>query len=100
MSNPANNQKNDYSPKENLRRFFGMMDHFFPFWLITAIGVLVAVILPLLTQHLPGRETLTDVIVYAAQDQVYAEPILRAFEKETGIKVKAIYDSEAVKNVG
>ena len=40
------------------------------------------------------------VIVYAAQDQVYAEPILRAFEKETGIKVKAVYDSEAVKTVG
>ena len=40
------------------------------------------------------------VIVYAAQDQVYAEPILREFEKETGIKVKAVYDSEAVKTVG
>ena len=40
------------------------------------------------------------VIVYAAQDQVYAEPILREFEKKTGIKVKAIYDSEAVKTVG
>ncbi len=40
------------------------------------------------------------VIIYAAQDQVYAEPILRGFEKETGIKVKAVYDSEAVKTVG
>jgi iron(III) transport system substrate-binding protein len=40
------------------------------------------------------------VIIYAAQDQVYAEPILREFEKETGIKVKAVYDNEAVKTVG
>ena len=40
------------------------------------------------------------VIVYAAQDQVYAEPILREFENSTGIKVKAVYDSEAVKTVG
>lgn len=40
------------------------------------------------------------VVVYAAQDQVYAEPILCEFEKETGIKVKAVYDSEAVKTVG
>lgn len=40
------------------------------------------------------------VVIYAAQDQVYAEPILRAFEKESGIKVKAVYDSEAVKTVG
>lgn len=40
------------------------------------------------------------VIVYAAQDQVYAEPILKKFTRETGIEVKAVYDSEAVKTVG
>ncbi len=40
------------------------------------------------------------VIIYAAQDQVYAEPILREFNKGTGIKVKAVFDSEAVKTVG
>ncbi len=40
------------------------------------------------------------VVVYAAQDQVYAEPILAQFTKETGIKVRALYDSEAVKTVG
>ena len=41
-----------------------------------------------------------NVVIYAAQDQVYAEPILREFEKETGIKVNAVYDSEAVKTIG
>jgi iron(III) transport system substrate-binding protein len=40
-----------------------------------------------------------EVIVYAAQDQVYAEPILKDFEQQTGIKVRAIYDSEATKTV-
>jgi iron(III) transport system substrate-binding protein len=40
------------------------------------------------------------VILYCAQDQEYAEPLLRQFEQETGIKVKAVYDSEAVKTVG
>ena len=39
-------------------------------------------------------------VVYAAQDQVYAEPILRQFTKEASIKVRAVYDSEAVKTVG
>jgi iron(III) transport system substrate-binding protein len=39
------------------------------------------------------------VIAYCAQDQVYAEPIFRQFEKETGIKVRAVYDNEAVKTV-
>ena len=40
------------------------------------------------------------VVVYAAQDQVYAEPILREFTRQTGIEVRAVYDSEAVKTVG
>jgi iron(III) transport system substrate-binding protein len=40
------------------------------------------------------------VTVYASQDQVYAEPILRQFEKQTRIRVRAVYDSEAVKTVG
>lgn len=40
------------------------------------------------------------VIAYCAQDQVYAEPIFQQFEKQTGIKVLAVYDNEAVKTVG
>jgi len=40
------------------------------------------------------------VVAYCAQDQVYAEPILREFEKRTGIKVLPLYDNEAVKTVG
>ncbi len=40
------------------------------------------------------------VVAYCAQDQVYAERIFEAFEKETGVKVRAVYDSEAVKTVG
>jgi len=52
---------------------------------------------PMLKNPKRGRPP---VVVYAAQDQVYAEPILRAFEQETGIKVKTVFDSEAVKTVG
>jgi iron(III) transport system substrate-binding protein len=40
------------------------------------------------------------VIIYCAQDQVYAEPIFQDFEKQTGVKVRAVYDNEAVKTVG
>ena len=64
---------------------------------IAFICIISAVIIPRLRPVHPKRPR---VIVYAAQDQVYAEPILRDFEKETGIKVKAVYDSEAVKTVG
>lgn len=41
-----------------------------------------------------------EIVVYTSQDQVYAEPILREFEKTTGIRVKTVFDSEAVKTVG
>jgi iron(III) transport system substrate-binding protein len=41
-----------------------------------------------------------EVVVYASQDQVYAEPILQEFSRSTGIKVRPVYDSEAVKTVG
>lgn len=42
----------------------------------------------------------SEVIVYVAHDQIYSEPILKEFEKETGIKVKAVYDLEATKTTG
>ena len=41
-----------------------------------------------------------EVIIYTSQDQEYAEPILKQFTKQTGIEVRAVYDSEAVKTVG
>ncbi len=40
------------------------------------------------------------VVVYAALDQIYSEPILKRFEEKTGISVKVVYDSEAAKTVG
>lgn len=41
-----------------------------------------------------------EVVIYTSVDQVFSEPILKDFEKETGIKVKAVYDVEASKTVG
>lgn len=40
------------------------------------------------------------VVVYTSVDQVYSEKIFKAFEQETGITVKAVYDIEAQKTVG
>lgn len=40
------------------------------------------------------------VVVYVSQDQIHAEAILAGFERETGLRVRAIYDSEAAKTVG
>ena len=98
MSNPTNKQGGDYDWRDNLRRFVHMVAHFDPFLFIGLVVVSAA----LLFGTFSSSKSISDeeVVIYAAQDQVYAEPILREFEKETGIKVKAVYDSEAVKTVG
>ena len=44
-----------------------------------------------------GRDKLT---VYCAHDVVFAESILRDFEKQTGIAVAVKYDTEATKSLG
>jgi len=41
-----------------------------------------------------------EVTVYCTVDQVFSEPVLKDFEKETGIKVKAVYDTEETKSTG
>jgi iron(III) transport system substrate-binding protein len=41
-----------------------------------------------------------EVVVYTSVDQVYAEPVLKAFEAQSGIRVKAVYDIEATKTTG
>ena len=70
-------------------------------------GWLVAVIVFIVTSWflsalwpLETARSRPQVVVYTSPDQVYAEPILKDFEAETGIKVRAVFDSEAVKTVG
>ncbi len=41
-----------------------------------------------------------EVVVYTSVDQVFSEPVLKDFEKETGITVKAVYDTEETKSTG
>ena len=40
------------------------------------------------------------VVVYVSEDQVFSEPILKDFERETGIEVMAVYDTEETKSTG
>ncbi len=47
-----------------------------------------------------AKSTAHEVVVYTSEDQVFSEPIFRAFEAKTGITVKAVYDTEETKSTG
>ena len=49
---------------------------------------------------LPSCKDKNHVVVYTSVDQVFSEPVLMAFENKTGIKVKAVYDTEEAKSTG
>ena len=74
-----------------IAQFFG------PFLVPVLIACLAALLLPALRYF---TKSSAQVVAYVAQDQVYAEPIFRDFEKATGVKVRPVFDSEAVKTVG
>ena len=40
------------------------------------------------------------VVVYVSEDQVFSEPILKEFERETGVTVKSVFDTEESKSTG
>ena len=67
------------------------------FWLLALFVAVAAIFYCFPFQSL--IKTRPSVILYAAQDQEYAEPILRDFERETGLRVRTVFDSEAAKTV-
>jgi len=53
-----------------------------------------------LTAFCTGFTGKKEVVIYTSVDQIFSEPILKAYEKRTGVKVKAVYDVEAAKTTG
>src|SRR5262245_17000300 len=47
-----------------------------------------------------GTSTAPSVVVYSAQDREFAQPVLRAYEKRTGVVVRPKFDVESTKTVG
>jgi len=47
-----------------------------------------------------GCSSPNEVVVYVSEDQVFSEPILKDFQKETEITVRAVYDTEEAKGTG
>jgi iron(III) transport system substrate-binding protein len=88
------NAKDSNWPKDE----FGRSELISQFWFIWPTLFVMAL---LLVSVLWGSAKRNEVVViYCAQDEDFAEPLLKNFEKETGITVKAVYDNEAVKTVG
>jgi iron(III) transport system substrate-binding protein len=58
-------------------------------------GLVIAVVALLLWTRGPDR-----LVIYCAHDSIYAEGILRDFEKRTGVPVAVKYDTEATKSLG
>lgn len=48
----------------------------------------------------PQRASVPTVVVYSSVDEVFAEPICRRFEKDTGIHVELVSDTEETKSTG
>src|SRR3712207_4833964 len=40
------------------------------------------------------------VVLYCSVDDVYAQPIIRELEQKTGLRIDALYDTEATKTAG
>jgi iron(III) transport system substrate-binding protein len=40
------------------------------------------------------------VVIYVSADRPFSEPVLQAFEKKTGITIRAVYDTEETKSTG
>ncbi len=59
-----------------------------------------ALLLSLMGCSEKGESSSKNVTVYVSEDQVFSEPILRDFERDTGIKVNALYDTEESKSTG
>src|SRR5881394_1964668 len=100
MSDATPPQRNDLNwPKDEFGRG-EVAAQVWIFWGWVAVGLIAIGLSGAFWIWKTASEKKLEVVAYCAQDQVYAEPIFSEFEKETGVKVRAVYDSEAVKTVG
>lgn len=69
--------------------------------IVLLLGVGLVLIVGMFIKYDANNTDNTSVVtVYVSEDQVFSEPILKDFEKETGIKVMAVYDTEEAKSTG
>jgi len=47
-----------------------------------------------------SKDPTREVTIYVSTDRVFSEPILRAYEQKSGVRVNAVYDTEETKSTG
>lgn len=60
-------------------------------------NLLIILLVTFFTISCYNTKTKNEVVIYTSVDQVFSSKILKEFEEETGIHVKAVYDTEASK---
>jgi len=69
-------------------------------FLISLAAFLVACQRRVITESRDANKGTGEVTVYVSTDRVFSEPILQAYERKTGVKVKAAYDTDETKSTG
>ena len=67
---------------------------------VAPLHVLTALAIALAACRSSGQNAERTVTVYVSTDRVFSEPILREYEKRSGVKVNAVYDTEETKSTG
>jgi len=67
---------------------------------LVLLALLIALLMSGCEKTPNGEKGQGQVVVYVSEDQVFSEPVLKEFEKETGIRVKAVFDTEEAKGTG
>jgi iron(III) transport system substrate-binding protein len=68
-------------------------------WFLRA-GIVVAVLVAGCRAAEQSQDSERTVTIYVSTDRVFSEPVLREYEKRTGVRVNAVYDTEETKSTG
>ena len=68
--------------------------------LIAALALFTVAALAACRGSDPGQRAPRSVTIYVSTDRVFSEPVLREYERQSGVTVNAVYDTEETKSTG
>ena len=67
---------------------------------IWSIAILCSIAAPIGCRSPESQNAQRTVTIYVSTDRVFSEPVLREYEKRSGVRVNAVYDTEETKSTG